>query len=141
MFDPLVHSTLNNPLARTVFDSPGLKLISLPWPWVIALKLQRFTPEDQMDISAILRFEGLLGNSPTNDGGVVKDVEETLKRECPAMEYEHFPDLVLVEWRMRLLHCVRRARFGYGYGDVVGQVHGRSRSAEADEDELSYVTV
>ena len=114
MHDPLVHSVINNPLARTVFDSPGLKLISLPWPWLLALKLQRFTIIDQADIVAILQYENLVYGPDYSL--VVSEIETVLRRECPVMDYDHFPQLVLTEWRMRIYDCVKRASFG-GRGD------------------------
>ena len=110
MHDPLVHSVINNPLARTVFDSPGLKLISLPWPWLLALKLQRFTINDQADIVAILQYENLVYGSDYSV--VVSEIESVLRRECHVLDYDHFPQLVLTEWRMRIYDCVKRASFG-----------------------------
>ena len=122
MFDPLVYSAVHSPLARTVFDSPGLKLVSLPWPWLIALKLQRDTPRDRTDISAILTFESLTNNA--DDASLVEYVIETIKNDCPVFEFDRFPERIKEEWRSKLKTCVRIARERLEFG-ALGPEHGQ----------------
>lgn len=114
MFDPLVVSALASieEDSDIIYDSPGLRLVGITSSWTIALKLQRFSDEDEADLVNFLRRDGVCAVHTEEE--FMQMVEERLQTDCKEMEYELWTEGEVMEWRRKLLQCVKKARFlGY----------------------------
>ncbi|EJD06615.1 uncharacterized protein FOMMEDRAFT_17113 [Fomitiporia mediterranea MF3/22] len=111
MVDPLVTSAVRDAEAhgRALYDSPGLRLIGITPSWIFALKLQRFSIMDEDDIVCLLAKDGACAKYSEDD--FAQMVERRLRVDCPVMDYDHYPERAMSEWRTRLRECVRKARY------------------------------
>ena len=114
MIDPLVISAVRDQgtTGCIIYDSPGLQLLGITLEWMLALKLQRYTPADEEDIVYLLQSIGEC--TQYDEAHYAYLIEQRLLIACPVMEYEHYPERAMQEWRARLLDCVRKAKYMAG---------------------------
>ena len=94
---------------NVIYESPGLRLIGIPPPWTLALKLQRFTQADEDDIVYLMQEDSACAQY--DEETFARMLEERLKIQCPQMEYAKFPERASREWQMRVRDCARKAKF------------------------------
>jgi hypothetical protein len=58
MYDPIYAAATRqeNAIPQAIFNDYVLRLVAVPWPWAVALKLVRFEKQDPADFAAVLRL-------------------------------------------------------------------------------------
>ena len=107
MFDPLVTSAITE--ENIVYDSPGLRLLGITPSWTFALKLQRFSEEDEATLVYFLQEDGAC--AVHSDREFVQMMETRLRLDCRELGFELWTEEQLLGWRWKLMRCVKKARF------------------------------
>ena len=97
----------SNVRVNTLFASPHLILVGVPWHWTVALKLVRFKESDQRDIACILRMvqPPRVSHPLSTEGWTPAVLEGWLRYACSGMCYHVYtPDQYA-----RMTECIRRA--------------------------------
>ncbi|KAI6043570.1 hypothetical protein EDC04DRAFT_2866248 [Pisolithus marmoratus] len=105
IYDPIYHDSKqqNNIDMNTVYEAPGLRLISVTMFWGVALKLVRYKKEDPKDIVAMLKHGTKLNGvqwTPTL-------MEDWIKELCWPMGYSQYHPQQLEELKTRIRDAVR----------------------------------
>ncbi|KAF7986848.1 hypothetical protein HWV62_12564 [Athelia sp. TMB] len=103
-YDPLYIDAMkpNNVALNTVYQSPGLKLISVTMFWGVALKMVRYQKDDPADILAMLRH-----GTKLNGVQWTPDIlERWLLSHCWPMGYSQYPTWKKEEMRERFQHAI-----------------------------------
>jgi len=105
IYDPIYHDSKqqNNIDMNTVYDAPGLRLISVTMFWGVALKLVRYKKEDPTDIVAMLRH----GTKLNGVQWTPSLMEEWIKTLCWPMGYKNYHPQQLEELKNRIHHAVQ----------------------------------
>ncbi|KZP04608.1 hypothetical protein FIBSPDRAFT_767140, partial [Athelia psychrophila] len=103
-YDPLYVDAMkpNNVAMNTVYQSPGLKLISVTMFWGVALKMVRYQKEDPKDILAMLHH----GTKLNGVQWTPQVLEQWLLSHCWPMGYSQYPTWKMDEMRQRLQHAI-----------------------------------
>ncbi|KAH7886660.1 hypothetical protein F5I97DRAFT_1829250 [Phlebopus sp. FC_14] len=113
IYDPIYHDSKqpNNVELNTVYNSPGLKLISVTMFWGVALKLVRYRKEDPSDIVAMLRH-----GTKLNGVQWTPDIMETwVKTLCWPMGYNNYQPQRIEELKSRIQDAVRLLQSSFTY--------------------------
>ena len=105
IYDPIYHDAKqqNNIDMNTVYNAPGLRLISVTMFWGVALKLVRYKKEDPTDIVAMLRH----GTKLNGVQWTPSLMEDWIKTLCWPMGYNNYHPQQLEELKSRIHHAVR----------------------------------
>ena len=68
---------------QTIFNQRGLALVAVPWLWVVALKLARYTKQDPVDCAAVPR----LGITQHGIHWMLAGLKWWIMEHCPLMGY------------------------------------------------------
>ncbi|TCD65007.1 hypothetical protein EIP91_003328 [Steccherinum ochraceum] len=120
-YDYVWHATMSeqNVIDNTIYSSPTLNLIAVPWCWGVALKLVRYQKHDPFDIACILVRGKKIKAVEKWD---VRTVERWLAKECGVMGYSAYsPQQVQVN-RDRVKHAIL-------FASSI-EIHGKTRSME-----------
>ncbi|THH15414.1 hypothetical protein EW146_g5057 [Bondarzewia mesenterica] len=110
-YDPIHYAAVTevNLQNNTIFSAPGLLLVSVSWPWAVALKFVRYQKDDPVDIAAMLR----LGHHQAKVRWSRAILEEWVTRWCWPMGYSSYPPPHLESLRQRMRHAI-----GLAYGQI-----------------------
>lgn len=131
IYDPIYHDSKqqNNIDMNTIYEAPGLRLISVTMFWGVALKLVRYKKEDPKDIVAMLKHGTKLNGvqwTPTL-------MEEWIKALCWPMGYSQYHPQQSEELRTRIRDAVRLVQMSSddqeGYANVFRRYAGLRPSA------------
>lgn len=87
-YDPIHHDSKqkNNVELNTIYDSPGLCLVSVTMYWGVALKLLRYQKQDPEDITAML----LHGTNLNTVKWTPKLLKDWVEKLCWPMGYQRY---------------------------------------------------
>ncbi|KAK7692552.1 hypothetical protein QCA50_004182 [Cerrena zonata] len=107
-YDPIYKDAVDprNVGINTIYDSPGLILISVSWSWAVALKLARFQKNDPHDIAQILS----LGYRQTRVVWTARILEEWIRSNCWAMGYDGYNPVLMENIRNRIQSSIDMTR-------------------------------
>ncbi|KAL4066544.1 hypothetical protein J3A83DRAFT_4081144, partial [Scleroderma citrinum] len=105
MYDPIYHDSKqqHNIDMNTIYDAPGLRLVSVTMFWGVALKLVRYKKEDPTDIVAMLRH----GTKLNGVQWTPSLMEDWIKTLCWPMGYDSYHPQQLEELKSRIRDAVR----------------------------------
>lgn len=106
-YDPIyVASTRQeNAVPQTIFSERGLRLVAVPWPWAVALKLVRYAKQDPADCAAVLR----LGSFQRGIQWTSSGMEQWISERCWPMRYTEYQPPQREQLRQRIQDALRRA--------------------------------
>lgn len=106
-FDPIHADSVatHNTNVNTIFTSPGLVVIGVPWAWGVALKLVRYQKHDPHDIASILR----LGHRQRNVRWTRSLLEGWLLSLCGPMGYTAYTPYQMETVRHKMRHAIALA--------------------------------
>lgn len=123
IYDPIYHDSKqqNNIDMNTIYEAPGLRLISVTMFWGVALKLVRYRKEDPKDIVAMLKH----GTKLNGVQWTPSLMEEWIKTLCWPMGYSQYHPQQLEELKTRIRDAVRLVKMSSddqeGYANVFGR--------------------
>ncbi|KAN0111863.1 hypothetical protein V8E52_008069 [Russula decolorans] len=90
-YDPIYHDSIDpqNIKDERLFSQRGLALVAVPWYWVVALKVARYSKNDPDDCAAILHFARL--QRGISRQWAVADLEWWLFTRCWPMQFDKYP--------------------------------------------------
>jgi len=103
-YDPLIWDALepNNIALNTIYQSSGLKLISVTMFWGVALKMRSFRGDDPTDVVSILRH----GTKMNGVQWTPWVLENWLFHHCWPMGYSLYPTWKTERMRRRFAHVI-----------------------------------
>jgi hypothetical protein len=106
-YDPVFYDSLrqHNVGPQTIFDSQGLALVAVPWPWAMALKLIRYEKQDPADCAAVLR----LGVAQHGIRWTCEGIEQWITEFCWPMRYDDYTAQKRQQLRERIQDALDRA--------------------------------
>ncbi|KAL0576189.1 hypothetical protein V5O48_005787 [Marasmius crinis-equi] len=106
-YDPIYHASLQpfNVQLYTVFTSKNSKLtiINVTPAWAVALKIVRYAKWDPGDISLLL----MNGTNLAKVHWTTKTIKLWLRKDCAAMNYEHWDAARLLDMERKIDHAVQ----------------------------------
>ena len=99
----MYHRATRPSVLATVYRSPGLILVGIPWPWEVAMKVLRYQENDPNDIVAILAG----GRNVKDLRWTSRMLEGWLNRACMGSAWYQPHDIV--EIRQRIGDAISRA--------------------------------
>ncbi|KAH9974907.1 hypothetical protein BGW80DRAFT_1457865 [Lactifluus volemus] len=107
MYDPIYTASIreNNAAPQTIFNERGLRLVAVPWPWAVALKLVRYEKNDPPDCAAVLR----LGFKERGICWTLQSMEQWISERCWPMGYSDYQPPQREKLRHRIQDALRRA--------------------------------
>jgi hypothetical protein len=90
---------------QTIFSERGLRLVAVPWPWAVALKLVRYAKKDPADCAAVLRLGFFQRGIQWTSGGM----EQWISERCWPMRYTEYQPPQREQLRQRIQDALRRA--------------------------------
>jgi hypothetical protein len=107
MYDPIYAASTRqeNAIPQTIFNERGLRLVAVPWPWAIALKLVRYEKQDPADCAAVLR----LGFEQRGIFWTIPVMEQWITERCWPMRYSEYQPPQREQLRQRIKDALRRA--------------------------------
>lgn len=96
-----------HPHINLVYDSPSLRVVSIPVSWTMALQLKYFADEDEEDLVHFLRRKN--ASMKLDERALRNWVIRGLRKDCPQMEYDKFSKKEIETWLKRIEGCVKKA--------------------------------